>query len=185
MKFAAIAAALAVWSAAAAAQWAQEPQSIFGIPLGGDQSEVRACPYEDWNNVEPACQVPNKHSPSLIHLYGVPTLEVPYTARLGLYEGKISDVTLQLDQAHFGKFRAVLEERYGRPSSVEDSTVMNAAGARLPAVTLRWQGRVTSITAMERAGSIDRSIVVFASNDLAVKRANAGRQQTKGDAAKL
>lgn len=185
MKASIVMAAVLAVAPAFAQTWQAEPSTVFGIPLGGSTAQVRTCPDEDWKNVEPACQVTNKHLTSLIHLYGVPKLGLPYTAQLVPRDGRVMAIRLRHKQEHFAQMRALLEERYGAPTKVQTETAVTQQGGRFGNTTLEWTGKKVSIVAIERIGTINDSLVSFSDNELLRSQTEESESRTKGAASKL
>jgi hypothetical protein len=170
---------------AAPLRWEQEPSAVLGVLLGASLESLQL-PECSQNRPSALCIAPKDwESQWLRRLYGTPDLGVPYAAWIATYDGKVRSLTLSLRRVEFPKMKAMLIERYGRPTKAEAIGVTTYGGANLDAELLIWAGENTTIVALERAGTIDESSVEFQSNAVEAAKRAAEAAATKNGASKL
>lgn len=179
--------------ASAPKTWYLEPETVFGIKLGGLVTELAlpTCPpvnragFHDIKQVD-LCVLPSTYSPDKrADLFGTPELAIQYKASLSYYNGLISALSLDFAQPDFEKMKSILIERYGDPTKIDVVEVTTRAGAKLTSQQIQWTGKKTIIVAIERLGTIDQSCVSF--SDLGVTEKKLADQSLgkKSDAAKF
>ena len=64
----------------------------------------------------------------------------------------IKEVQVNFQSQHFEQLLSLVKEKFGKPSSIEDSVVQNAMGAKFSKVTAMWvlEGNVISLTNMKQ-----------------------------------
>lgn len=179
----------------AAAQWAQEPQSVIGVQLGKPlgASSIPACPPKSplWQGYPPGarptslCAIPSSTTPGEIELYGVPDLGFEYAAAVLEYDGVAFAVVMRFPQIGFESAVQVLSERYGRPTASTTSKVSNAYGATVDNRIWQWRGQRTTITATERAAALTASSIYFADMETAERFKASADAKAKAAASKL
>jgi hypothetical protein len=172
--------------------WAKEPDTIFGIKLGVPVASLAlpTCPPKKGLFPDPLptelCILPYEYSSDKFsYLFGTPDLGVRYTATLVLFEGEVRGLLLSLDQSKFEMMKAILIERYGKPTEVKILEVTTGAGAKFSSQEIRWKGKNINITATERVVTIDESSVIFTDKMIAGKEDAAQESKKKGAALKF
>jgi hypothetical protein len=71
-----------------------------------------------------------------------------------------------LDQSDFGKVQAAIKAKYGEPASENANEYQNAFGAKFEGTMSAWRNNTSFILAIERAGTLDTSLVIVAHEKL-------------------
>lgn len=147
-----------------AADWPLEPSSALGFELGAEiPDSIARCKSAVVRSSEGICVDDSKspYSDQFRRIDGLPFPDIRITGSLALHRGIVAAVYLEIHHGDSGKFRRILVERYGEPSTTTASTVRNSAGAELASQTDSWEGKLVSIRYVERKGRLDRSVVTI------------------------
>lgn len=160
----------------ALAQWAQEPTAVFGIELGKPHTQPACGPAYF---AGPQC-VRASFSPDYASIENTPKLPFDYMASLSMYNGSVSSVALTGKNNEWPSVKETLTQRYGKPASVDVSTVKSGAGATFTSETLAWAGAEVTIAAIQRSGRVDEWLAVIQHNqtESARQAAKAARDKT-------
>lgn len=171
--------------------WTQEPASVFGLKLGEPMgaSDIPGCrPYSPRESsiqkelcIEPG---PGPYADRIATLNALP-IDVAYSASIHLDDGLVSSLHIDISHDNYAKLRAILIERYGKPTKSNSSTVTSNGGVTLPAETLEWIGRNNSVYLFERFDRIDKSLAAFKNNELTRKSAERIIEKQKESASKM
>lgn len=173
--------------------WTREPDTILGIKLGVPVASLAlpTCPPRKGLFPDPLptelCILPYEYSSEnkYSYLFGTPDLGLSYTATLFLFENEVLGLLLRLDQSKFEMMKAILIERYGKPTKIETLEVTTGAGAKFSSQEVIWEGKKINITAIEREVDFDKSSVKFTDQLLAGKVNAVNESKKKGAALKF
>ena len=101
------------------------------------------------------------------------------------FHGQFELLHIEIDHNNYAKLRAILIERYGRPTKADTSTVTSNGGVTLPAETSEWIGSTNSLRLFERFGSINKSLAAFTNNELSQKAGQKILDKVKDCASKF
>lgn len=171
------------------ASWAKEPAAVFGIPLGGEMKD------EDLRDCG-GIQDPSKEYPVAVcalkkGMFGGDVLiaHIPIDSMdEGIVERQnfvVKSVMVTAKHENYRDVKAVLMERYGKPSATAKETLQNGYGAKFSSEILRWQGRRVSLTLHERVNTLDKTVFIFSDTTKAAAAAASEGKKLKADAAKL
>lgn len=191
---ASVAAALITAGHAAFAQgksaaWPKEPTSVFGIPLGGEMKDedLRDCGgIHDPSQENPVAVCALKKG-----MFGGDVLiaHIPIDSMDdGVVQRKdfvVKSVMVNAKHENYRDVKAVLIERYGRPTSTKKETLQNGYGAKFSSEVLHWQGKRVSLTLHERTSSAEKTAFIFLDNSKADGAAASAGEKRKADAARL
>lgn len=186
----AIATLLTIAHTASAQNWAEEPASVFGLKLGEPiaSSNIPACPPRDSRTGLPKTlcleRGPGPYAETMATLNALPINEA-YSGTTHLTDGFVASLHIEVNHDNYAKFRAILVERYGKPTKAAVSTVTSNRGAVLPAETLEWNGHNNRLQLFERFDRIDRSLAVFSNNALVQKETEKRANKIKDSASKF
>lgn len=147
-----------------AGDWPLEPTSALGFELGAAiPATMPRCKSAVVRAGDDICVDDTKspYSDQFRRIDGLPFPDIRITGSLALHRGVVAAVYLEIHHGDYGKFRRVLVERYGEPSTTTASTVRNNSGAELASQTDSWEGKLVSIRYVERKGRLDRSVVTI------------------------
>lgn len=165
--------------------WAQEPTSVLGLELGAavDHYSLPAC--KDQPPDPPKYGFCVTFASNLNA--GIGGIAVPaFDSGVIEMQGDIpTSVGLFAAHKNFERVKAVLIERYGRPTRASVSTLQNMAGATFQSQTLEWVGARVSLTLVERAGKVDQTAAVFRYLPAAQKDKAREASEVKSSAGKL
>lgn len=168
------------------AQWAREPSTILGVKLGQPliASNLPDCPIKSYEATVPCLITASVRGPNGAPLYSVGGHPFTYASVSILTDGTgvVSQLKAWMKQEKFSEFRDALFARYGLPSKQSNENVQTRSGAVYPNQTAVWQGVSVNITALERFGKIDESVVIFSDN-AAIERFGAQRKNRLNEAA--
>lgn len=117
----------------------------------------------------------NPDVPSLATMGGAPVRSID----VKFIRGQVATVHVRMENVRFGSVLAGLNEKFGEPAKVENSSIQNRAGASFDQVEATWKGSSAELTLRKRAGSID-----VMSMDLAGTEFAADLEAQKKDRAK-
>lgn len=179
-------AALLTCAAALAQDWPKEPDSVLGARLGVPLAEI-GLPDCATKPSGPCLSTRPSPLPGYPLLRTIQQHPFPYATFAVEVDdhGTVTQVVARLKQESFGRFHDVLRERYGPPTAPAETAVQSRAGATYPSREDAWVGKLVTITALERAESIDWSVVAFSSNAFLQQREQAKRTSDKGAASAL
>lgn len=189
-----VSALLIVTSFAANAQkpatWIKEPSAVFGIVLGEvlDNAAIGEC-----GGAKPILEGPagpltvcSMARPSFGNLeiagFPVPVFERGFVAR---DDGVVTSILLQGGHDDYPSIKALLQERYGRPSAVRVETLQNAMGAAFKSESSVWVGKNVTMVLNERSGSANKSAVRFSHNASEAKKTMEQEKKLKESASKM
>lgn len=177
-----------VMSSAAHAGWAQEPTTVFDMPLGEQVTSVNVpqCEGTGHTRVDKLSCVRDTDALAdrIRTVYSTPNIGFDFTTRAYLYAGAIASISLTFNSTDFQAMEELLRERYGRPHKVTIVQAAFGSGAKLPLRTLTWTGRKVSIIAIERV-EIDKANVSFISRTIAAQQQANEQAAARKNAAKF
>lgn len=191
---AAIVAAFATSPISASAQgkpaaWPKEPTSVFGIPLGGEMKDedLRDCggihdPSQEYPVAVCALKKGMFGGDVLIAHIPIDSMEDGVVQRKDFV---VKSVMVNAKHENYRDVKAVLIERYGRPTSTKKETLQNGYGAKFSSEVLHWQGRRVSLTLHERTSAADKTAFIFLDNSKSDAGAVSAGEKRKADAARL
>lgn len=157
-----IGAVIAATCASASAQWAKEPTTFFGLPLG-QPIELKSIPVCDltWNPAETSVKVcARTFADGLVVLSGFPLPQIT-KGYASLWDGKVSLMNVKMEQADYGALRDMLIERYGKPTKTEARTVQNRMGVKFSDERVTWEGQHVRLRLIERDDRVDTSAIII------------------------
>ncbi len=168
--------------------WKLEPEAVFGIPIGEtlENDRISECggvkvDAEKHPIAVCAMQRPGYGGISIAG-FPVPGFDGGFIQR---EDGVVTSILLSGKQSSYRDIKALLIERYGRPTTARTERLQNKMGATFTSEVLFWSGRKVSLTLQERSGSIDETTAFFASIPHATKRALDKENDIKGSASKM
>lgn len=172
-----------------AAAWPKEPVAVFGIPLGGEMKDedLRDC----GGIYDPSQQYPVAVCALKKGMFGGDVLiaHIPIDSMEdGVVQRKdfvVKSLMVNAKHENYRDVKAVLIERYGRPTSTKKETLQNGYGAKFSSEVLHWQGERVSLTLHERTSAADKTAFIFLDNSKADAAASSAGEKRKADAAKL
>lgn len=171
-----------------ATAWPKEPTAVFGIPLGGEMKDedLRDCggiydPSQDYPVAVCALKKGMFGGDVLIAHIPIDSMEDGVVQRKDFV---VKSVMVNAKHENYRDVKAVLIERYGRPTSTKKETLQNGYGAKFSSEVLHWQGRRVSLTLHERTSTADKTAFIFLGNSTDAAAASAGEKR-KADAARL
>lgn len=191
---ASVAAALVTAGHAAFAQgkataWPKEPTSVFGIPLGGEMKDedLRDCggihdPSQEYPVAVCALKKGMFGGDVLIAHIPIDSMDDGVVQRKDFV---VKSVMVNAKHENYRDVKAVLIERYGRPTSTKKETLQNGYGAKFSSEVLHWQGRRVSLTLHERTSAADKTAFIFLDNSKSDAAAASAGEKRKADAARL
>jgi len=81
-------------------------------------------------------------------------------------DGRLYQITVTIEQDDFPKLAAALKEKFGEPTLKRTETHQNRFGAKFEGDLVSWENAVSELFIQERAGSIDRSILIMKDKQL-------------------
>ena len=102
-----------------------------------------------------------------------------------IHAASVKSVMVNAKHENYRDVKAVLIERYGRPTSTKKETLQNGYGAKFSSEVLHWQGRRVSLTLHERTSTVDKTAFIFRDNFKAEAASESAGQKRKADASKL
>lgn len=171
-------------------RWPQEPTSVFGVPIGAQLAP----------GTFPTCEEPgiaNKYrgtetlcfQPAMMGLPAkLRNVDIPRVAQdVSVIEnaGLVQAVVVGFHTDAYSRMKAMLTERYGKPTSVTQGTATTRMNVKVPNETSHWSGAAMSIVIYERSGDIDSGAAEFTSNEAAARRATDERSTVQSGAAKF
>lgn len=84
---------------------------------------------------------------------------IPDSYSVSLRDGAVDSVMIVFSHRDFARIADGLIEKYGKPTSDETEALQNRMGATFSSRTLQWHRPDGAIMAMERASTVDKSIV--------------------------
>lgn len=173
-------------------RWDREPSSVLGIELGAEvPKNVPECPSYSAGGYKPPSQLcisghDSPYSDKLRMLEGLPFKDMAIRGTLTIQDGKVLNVTLDMRREEdYPDMAAILIEKYGEPTSKENSEVTSKSGGKFSSESWTWIGKKNSIFLFERSGRIDRSAVVFSNNALVETYKRAEQEKTKKSASEF
>jgi len=171
------------------AGWAKEPTSVFGIPLGGEMKneDLRDCggihdPSQEYPVAVCALKKGMFGGDVLIAHIPIDSMEDGVVQRKDFV---VKSVMVNAMHENYRDVKAVLIERYGKPSSVSNEFLQNGYGAKFSSEVLRWRGRRLSLTMYERSTVPDKSTFIFTGISANGESTASEGARRKADAAKL
>ena len=181
--------------------WSKEPSTVLGVKIGAalaDQ-EIPPCPkisvrsptsrtnemvYDD--NHKELCWKDSLGYWGLWGLENTPSLGFGYVANMRLDDGGlvVSGLTIRTPIENYGKLKALLIERYGRPTEIGRQRYSNGFGAITSGEILVWRGRDIRLQ-VEEVGNDQHSQAWFSSQTLAARKAQQDAQSAKAKAGNL
>jgi len=157
-----IAAVIAATCASASAQWAKEPNTFFGVPLG-QPIDVRSIPACDTGSTLADTQIAvcaRRFTDGLVVLGGFPLPQIT-KGYASLWDGKVSLMNVKMEHADYGALRDMLIERYGKPTKTEARTVQNRMGVKFSNERVTWDGQHVRLRLIERDDRVDSSAIII------------------------
>lgn len=171
------------------ASWAKEPTTVFGIPIGGEMKDedLRDCggihdPSQEYPVAVCALKKGMFGGDVLIAHIPIDSMDDGVVQRKDFV---VKSVMVNAKHENYRDVKAVLIERYGRPTSAKKETLQNGYGAKFSSEVLHWQGRRVSLTLHERASTVDKTAFIFRDNFKAEAASESAGQKRKADASKL
>lgn len=172
-----------------AAAWPKEPTSVFGIPLGGEMKDedLRDCggihdPSQEYPVAVCALKKGMFGGDVLIAHIPIDSMDDGVVQRKDFV---VKSVMVNAKHENYRDVKAVLIERYGRPTSTKKETLQNGYGAKFSSEVLHWQGRRVSLTLHERTSAADKTAFIFLDNSKSDAAAASACEKRKADAARL
>jgi hypothetical protein len=97
----------------------------------------------------------------------------------------VNSIHIDFWYSDYDRMKAILIERYGSPTKVEQATVTSGAGAVVQTETLYWTGQNNSVHLFQRFNRIDKSLVAFTNNALSAKQSQRTSDKVKDTASKM
>lgn len=172
-----------------ATAWPKEPTSVFGIPLGGEMKDedLRDCggihdPSQEYPVAVCALKKGMFGGDVLIAHIPIDSMDDGVVQRKDFV---VKSVMVNAKHENYRAVKAVLIERYGRPTSTRKETLQNGYGAKFSSEVLHWQGKRVSLTLHERTSAADKTAFIFLDNSKADAAASSAGEKRKADAARL
>ncbi len=89
---------------------------------------------------------------------------VPAKLTLYFYNEKLEAISLRTAEVRFSEIVSALIEKYGRPNEEVNDVSKNRAGATFDNKKLLWKKGQAFIEAKQRAGTVDKCSITFASS---------------------
>ena len=77
----------------------------------------------------------------------------------------LSFINIKVEERYFSQIRDAFIEKYGKPTSEENSVIQNRAGASFDNSVLQWENSVSFIKLEKRSGQVDSSYISFRSKN--------------------
>jgi hypothetical protein len=172
--------------AAGAAGWPKEPDRIFGLKLGEpvDAREVRAC-GQDADEHQAAitfCRSDFIGGAWAVQSFPIDEFREGF---LSFDDGRAASLYVTAWHDDYLRVRALLLERYGKPTQSSVEAVRTKAGVPYKAERLVWRGKNVWLTLDEFSGKVDTTGITFSHAPTLLKKAERDSAQTKRDAAKF
>lgn len=135
-----------------------EPLEFKGVKLGMTEQELQKIVEVECSNAKPtADRLCIKHLDSIA--------KVPATISYSLFSDKVLHIYIRTGnpQKNFSYIKDALVAKYGPPTKFFASELTNRMGAKFLDETLLWKRSYGNIEARKYAGSIENSMVTFAS----------------------
>lgn len=172
-----------------ATAWPKEPTAVFGIPLGGEMKDedLRDCggihdPSQEYPVAVCALKKGMFGGDVLIAHIPIDSMDDGVVQRKDFV---VKSVMVNAKHENYRDVKAVLIERYGRPTSTKKETLQNGYGAKFSSEVLHWQGRRVSLTLHERTSAADKTAFIFLDNSKSDAAAASAGEKRKADAARL
>jgi len=175
--------------------WDKEPDSFLGIkfnePLTVDPCPIKyinehteSLAYDIMRLLPGVCIDPldanykygNPDNNTLI-IRNVPDIGVGYDVDVTIKNGVVAKFTIYLKQYGYLLLLSAFKERYGYPTSIENSTVKNNAGGEFNSLNAEWKGKKITISMRERYLMVDKSYVIIYDN--ATEEAETAKDRAK------
>jgi hypothetical protein len=173
--------------------WSKEPASYRGIPWGGSIDDARrevgaseGCLCADEEDLRDArfCKFLPEPDPkkeprfrSCRASLGVADISVKDLLHFENEKFVGADMTFDVDE--FEQMKDIFIEKYGQPSSTENTEVSNRMGAKFTNTELVWRGEKVTVR-LERFGSdLTKSGASIVLTDYMQRRADAMREKKK------
>lgn len=128
------------------------------------------------------CGYPSVGGPrieALDTLAGVPVKRWLATMR----KGTTDSIMVLQDNGDFERVKAAMEQKFGRPFSVEPGEVQNRMGATFDQIKIRWSLEGRLLTIQKRSGKLDEMMILLSSEAAMRERAEDVRnRRPKADA---
>jgi hypothetical protein len=172
-------------------EWARESDTMFGIKLGVPVAEGAVPPCAPTTRAYeipkgPCYESSGPYSDRLVRLWGLEALnQIPSSAHAYFHDGVVESIGVSLKHSHYQTFKAMLQERYGPPTKINQSEVTTGAGAKIPIETLEWSGNRTVLVLVERSGKVDEAQMLLSSRAVRDAKKKAEEAKLRGNASKL
>lgn len=187
-----VAAACGGWSVDAhaqkkssAARWEREPTSVLGLELGAkiDPIDLPSCGgLAIRESAYGFCYT--SRSGEIVTLGGIKVPE--FQAGGIIYAGEVvAQLVLYASHDDYASAKAVLVERYGKPTSVRTTKTQTIGGGIFASEVLTWVGQNVTLTLEERFGRIDQSAARFVHRRSMLQQVERAAEQTKRSAGQL
>jgi hypothetical protein len=171
---------LCVYPSAFSQGW-NEPTSVFNIPFGSSPDKVQdAMRADGQDNIRiKMC----KPSGCLWPHYLTPTLFVDAFLTFNA-AGGLAGAKMDANHSSYSELRAIVLERYGKPSQQDEESVQTHGGATLRSERISYVGESVVVTLKERCGSVNKSCLAIYTKELLSEgkreRDQAVKQGAKG-----
>lgn len=185
--------------------WDKEPEAFLGIKFNepfkvnpcptkniGQYTKIETFDYEAMKTLESVCLDTidtsykyQKTDNGVFKLGHLPSLGIGYSAQVHVKDGVVSKITIELKQPNFSILRTAFMDRYGQPTSVDNSPVKTLAGGEFSAADITWKGNNISIRMYERFNKVDESYVIISDNVMMEVEISAMRAKRAAEAQKF
>lgn len=168
--------------------WKLEPDAVFGVAIGqvleNDRiSECGGVKVEAQKHPIAVCAMSRPGYGGIsIAGFPVPGFDGGFIQR---EDGVVTSVLLNGKHSAYPEIKALLIERYGKPTTAKVERLQNKMGATFSSEVLSWNGKSVMLTLQERSGTIDESTAFFSSVEHLKKKAQDRDKDIKGSASKM
>ncbi|MDZ7862850.1 hypothetical protein [Acidovorax sp.] len=190
-KIAIAAACLVVFSALGQkkpAGWPNEPTAVFGVPIGEklENDRIGQCggvKADAEKNPVAVCAMERPgYGGIIIAGFPVPVFDGGYIDR---DDGVVTSIILHGKHSNYRDIKALLMERYGKPTRTWTEKLQNKMGATFSSEALDWEGKSVTLKLRERSDTVDQTSVFFTSQSHLNKKATEREKSLKESATKM
>jgi len=182
--------------------WEKEPDSFLGIKFN-EPLDVATCPikyigYTEYIDYDAMWSLPRvcidpldssyrhgKPANGTLKIMNVPKIGIGYDVNVKLKNSVVVGFTIKLKQHGYLLLLSAFQERYGEPTSVENSTVKNNAGGEFSSLNVTWKGKKITISTHERYVMVDESYVTISDNAAEEEESAIDRAKRASEAQKF
>jgi hypothetical protein len=174
--------------------WEQEPTAVLGIRFGAPvKGQMQPCPVEMndfdrvvlWDKTTETCYDDKPLRIGYNIVYNLPKAIRWGGGSIKLYNGNIESLSVGFKHEYYHELRALLIEKYGKPTNTIVKDYKNLAGATFTGEGLMWQGTNIYMKLREYEDSLNKSVFFVETNSFYDYRQKEDRKNAKSSLDKL